>query len=86
MLDGATRHNDGTSMDGPHEYVQMGVEELMSTEAPTRKAESPPKKTRRQRQERDQSLESVDSTSLIHSLFPDQHSQGEGQRRLPKAE
>lgn len=69
MMDGATGHNDGTSTS---EFDQMGVGEFMSTQAPMPKTESPMKKTRRQRQEREQSLESVDSNSLIHSPFPHQ--------------
>ena len=42
------------------DYDQMGVEELMSTEVPTHKAESPQKKSRRQQRERDQSSGSHD--------------------------
>ena len=81
MLDGAASLNDGQIAG---DYDQMGVDELMSIEVPTQKAESPPKKTRRQQRERDQSSGSCDSISLMHSLFPDQHSHGGGHRRLPK--
>jgi hypothetical protein len=78
MLDGAAILNEGQTAG---EYDQTGVGELMSTEVPTHKAESPTKKTRCQQRERDKLGGSYDSNSLMHSLFPDQHSQDGGHRR-----